>query len=77
LAQKTEVQTAIRKHEKQPDVKLYINGSFTESESGAYFDNVSPFTNEVINRVAKGSNRISAKRLPLPKKPSKKARGEK
>jgi 5-carboxymethyl-2-hydroxymuconic-semialdehyde dehydrogenase len=68
LAQKTEVQTAIRKHEKQPDVKLYINGSFTESESGAYFDNVSPFTNEVINRVAKGSKQDIGKAVAAAKK---------
>ncbi|MFD1706458.1 5-carboxymethyl-2-hydroxymuconate semialdehyde dehydrogenase [Siminovitchia sediminis] len=44
----------MRKHEKQSDIKLYINGQFIEPASGVYFDNRSPFTNEVINRVAEG-----------------------
>lgn len=55
MEQKTAEQSAVRTHEKQPDIQQYINGRFVESESGARFDNHSPFTNEVINRVSKGS----------------------
>ncbi|MBM7715552.1 5-carboxymethyl-2-hydroxymuconate semialdehyde dehydrogenase [Siminovitchia sp. FSL H7-0308] len=55
LEQKTAEQSAIRKHTKQPDIQQYINGRFVESESGARFVNHSPFTNEVINHVSKGS----------------------
>lgn len=36
------------------DVKLYINGEFVQSESGATFANMSPFTNEQINNIAEG-----------------------
>lgn len=36
------------------NVKLYVNGEFTEAQSGAKFDNVNPFTNEVMNQVAEG-----------------------
>nr|WP_283247453.1 5-carboxymethyl-2-hydroxymuconate semialdehyde dehydrogenase [Lederbergia citrea] len=38
----------------QADVKLYIDGRFMEAQDGEYFENRSPFTNEVINRIAKG-----------------------
>ncbi|WP_249308689.1 5-carboxymethyl-2-hydroxymuconate semialdehyde dehydrogenase [Lederbergia citrea] len=38
----------------QADVKLYIDGRFVEAQDGEYFENRSPFTNEVINRIAKG-----------------------
>lgn len=41
-------------HTKQKDVLLYVDGQFVEAKSGAFFDNVSPFTNEVTNRVAQG-----------------------
>src|SRR5699024_6966175 len=36
------------------DVKLYINGEFTEAKSNAHFDNMNPFTNKVINEVSEG-----------------------
>ncbi|MEN2768617.1 5-carboxymethyl-2-hydroxymuconate semialdehyde dehydrogenase [Ornithinibacillus xuwenensis] len=38
------------------DVKLYINGEFVEARSGETFKNISPFTNEPINLVAKGDS---------------------
>ncbi|UTR11872.1 5-carboxymethyl-2-hydroxymuconate semialdehyde dehydrogenase [Evansella sp. LMS18] len=41
-------------HKKVDDVKLYINGQFKEAASGRSFENVNPFTNEVINSVAEG-----------------------
>ncbi|WP_430790764.1 5-carboxymethyl-2-hydroxymuconate semialdehyde dehydrogenase [Virgibacillus flavescens] len=41
-------------HKKVDDVKLYINGEFTEAHNSEYFDNMNPFTNKVTNRVAKG-----------------------
>ncbi|MBB2480473.1 5-carboxymethyl-2-hydroxymuconate semialdehyde dehydrogenase [Bacillus sp. APMAM] len=40
--------------EKIQDVKLYINGQFVDAHSGKTFENLNPFTNEVINRVAEG-----------------------
>ncbi|WP_096273993.1 5-carboxymethyl-2-hydroxymuconate semialdehyde dehydrogenase [Paucisalibacillus globulus] len=40
--------------EKIEDVKLYINGEFVDADDGSTFENVNPFTNEVINVVAKG-----------------------
>lgn len=43
------------KHEQIDDVKLFMNGKFVESERNAYFENINPFTNEVINYVAKGN----------------------
>ncbi|MBS4171764.1 5-carboxymethyl-2-hydroxymuconate semialdehyde dehydrogenase [Bacillus sp. FJAT-49736] len=42
--------------EKIQDVKLYINGQFVESKSGRTFENLNPFTNEVINRIAEGDS---------------------
>jgi len=39
---------------KHDHVKLYINGEFVDSKSGASFENLNPFTNEVINTVAEG-----------------------
>ncbi|KIV57956.1 betaine-aldehyde dehydrogenase [Aneurinibacillus migulanus] len=36
------------------DVRLYINGEFVNAKSGAMFENVNPFTNEVNNLVAEG-----------------------
>lgn len=42
------------KHQAQKDISLYINGEFTKSISGTMFNNVNPFTNEVINQVAEG-----------------------
>lgn len=36
------------------DVKLYINGKFMGALSGATFDNINPFKNEVINKIAEG-----------------------
>lgn len=68
MKQKTAEKSAIRKHEKQPDIQQYINGRFTESESGAWFDNHSPFTNEVINRVSKGSKQEIDKAVAAAKK---------
>ncbi|HWO97931.1 MAG TPA: 5-carboxymethyl-2-hydroxymuconate semialdehyde dehydrogenase [Bacillus sp. (in: firmicutes)] len=41
-------------HKRVDDVKLYINGEFIEAFSGATFENVNPFTNEVNNNVAEG-----------------------
>lgn len=35
-------------------IPLYINGAFVDSASGETFDNLNPFTNEIINRVAAG-----------------------
>lgn len=68
MEQKTAEKSAIRKHEKQPDIQQYINGRFTESESDAWFDNHSPFTNEVINRVSKGSKQEIDKAVAAAKK---------
>ncbi|WP_084178930.1 5-carboxymethyl-2-hydroxymuconate semialdehyde dehydrogenase [Virgibacillus alimentarius] len=36
------------------DIQLYINGEFVDAASGKTFDNLNPFTNEVINQVAEG-----------------------
>ncbi|MEC5422999.1 5-carboxymethyl-2-hydroxymuconate semialdehyde dehydrogenase [Virgibacillus sp. C22-A2] len=41
-------------HKKVADVQLYINGEFIHAAGSGYFDNKNPFTNEVINRIAKG-----------------------
>ncbi|GAA0590292.1 5-carboxymethyl-2-hydroxymuconate semialdehyde dehydrogenase [Virgibacillus siamensis] len=41
-------------HKQVEDVKLYINGNFTDAASAEYFNNDNPFTNEITNRVAKG-----------------------
>ncbi|WP_077328196.1 5-carboxymethyl-2-hydroxymuconate semialdehyde dehydrogenase [Virgibacillus siamensis] len=43
-------------HRKVDDVKLYINGVFTDAISSEHFDNLNPYTNEISNRVAKGDN---------------------
>ncbi|MFX3675151.1 MAG: 5-carboxymethyl-2-hydroxymuconate semialdehyde dehydrogenase [Paenisporosarcina sp.] len=50
---------------KVDDVKLYINGEFINAQSNRTFDNINPFTNEVINKVAEGreedmNNAVSA-----------------
>jgi 5-carboxymethyl-2-hydroxymuconic-semialdehyde dehydrogenase len=37
------------------DIQLYINGEFVESVSGKAFENLNPYTNEVINQVASGN----------------------
>ncbi|WP_188456933.1 5-carboxymethyl-2-hydroxymuconate semialdehyde dehydrogenase [Virgibacillus oceani] len=36
------------------DIQLYINGEFVDAESEKTFENLNPFTNEVINHVAEG-----------------------
>ncbi|SFE82506.1 5-carboxymethyl-2-hydroxymuconate semialdehyde dehydrogenase [Alteribacillus iranensis] len=36
------------------DIKLYIDGSFVDAESGETFENISPYTNDKINEVAFG-----------------------
>lgn len=36
------------------DIKLYINGKFTDAESSEIFENINPFTNEKINSIASG-----------------------
>lgn len=36
------------------DVQLFIGGKFVQSEAGATFKNVNPFSNEVINVIAEG-----------------------
>lgn len=77
LEQRTAEQSAIRKHTKQPDIQQYINGRFVESESGARFVNHSPFTNEVINHVSKGSKMEIDKAVAAAKKHLKKGLGEK
>ncbi|MFL0365438.1 5-carboxymethyl-2-hydroxymuconate semialdehyde dehydrogenase [Pseudobacillus sp. 179-B 2D1 NHS] len=41
-------------HKRVEDVKLYIDGQFTDAEAGATFENVNPFTNKVNNVVAEG-----------------------
>ncbi|UZJ79359.1 5-carboxymethyl-2-hydroxymuconate semialdehyde dehydrogenase [Fictibacillus sp. KU28468] len=43
-----------RVHDRQEDIKLYINGRFVEGTSGLTFENRNPFTNEVINSIAEG-----------------------
>lgn len=42
------------KHTKQDDILLYIDGEFVAGKAGATFENLSPFTNDVINNVAEG-----------------------
>lgn len=42
--------------EKLKEVKLYINGEFVNAVDGETFDNISPFTNEVLNVVASGDD---------------------
>lgn len=42
-------------HKKVDDVKLFIDGEFVEAHNSEYFDNTNPFTNDVTNRVAKGT----------------------
>lgn len=44
----------VPKNMKHDHVKLYINGEFVEAQSGAVFENINPFTNEVINTVSEG-----------------------
>ncbi|KIL76014.1 5-carboxymethyl-2-hydroxymuconate semialdehyde dehydrogenase [Bacillus badius] len=41
-------------HKRVDDVKLYINGQFTDAATGATFENMNPFTNEASNVVAEG-----------------------
>ena len=41
-------------HQQVEDVKLYINGEFIDAVSGITFENLNPFTNQVINYVAEG-----------------------
>ena len=41
-------------HQKVADVKLFINNRFGDAQAGGTFENISPYTNEVINRVAEG-----------------------
>src|SRR5690625_2465008 len=41
-------------HVTQPDISLYINGEFVQSDAGQTFENFNPFTNEKINVVAEG-----------------------
>lgn len=36
------------------DIQLYINGEFVDAASGKTFENINPFTNEVINYIAEG-----------------------
>lgn len=36
------------------DIQLYINGEFVNAASGKTFENINPFTNEIINHVAEG-----------------------
>ncbi|WP_035098405.1 5-carboxymethyl-2-hydroxymuconate semialdehyde dehydrogenase [Anoxybacteroides tepidamans] len=38
------------------DIPLYIGGEFVASASGEMFENINPFTNEVINSVASGNS---------------------
>jgi 5-carboxymethyl-2-hydroxymuconic-semialdehyde dehydrogenase len=40
--------------QKTKDIKLYINGEFVDAESQRTFENINPFTNEVINEIASG-----------------------
>src|SRR5699024_1628562 len=42
------------KHTKQDDILLYIDGEFVAGKAGATFENLSPFTNDVMNNVAEG-----------------------
>lgn len=36
------------------DVRLYIDGQFTDAEGSRTFENISPYTNDTMNRVAAG-----------------------
>ncbi|MGY0694262.1 5-carboxymethyl-2-hydroxymuconate semialdehyde dehydrogenase [Virgibacillus sp. FSP13] len=36
------------------DIQLYVNGKFVDAESSKTFENLNPFTNEVINHIAEG-----------------------
>lgn len=40
--------------QKVKDISHFINGKFVSAESGETFENINPFTNEVINKVASG-----------------------
>lgn len=52
------LQEVTNKHEEimkqQKDIKLYINGEFVNAVDGGTFENINPFTNEVINDIASG-----------------------
>ncbi|MDM5249374.1 5-carboxymethyl-2-hydroxymuconate semialdehyde dehydrogenase [Lysinibacillus sp. G4S2] len=41
-------------HTQVENIKLYINGQFVDSKSGATFENKNPFTNEINNYIAEG-----------------------
>lgn len=41
-------------HVQVENIKLYINGQFVDSKSGATFENKNPFTNEINNYIAEG-----------------------
>jgi len=41
-------------HKQVANVKLYIDGQFVDSQSGASFENKNPFTNEINNYIAEG-----------------------
>ncbi|HEU5138646.1 MAG TPA: 5-carboxymethyl-2-hydroxymuconate semialdehyde dehydrogenase [Bacillales bacterium] len=36
------------------DIQLYINGKFTDAESGKTFENINPFSNDKINEISEG-----------------------
>ncbi|KAB7707264.1 5-carboxymethyl-2-hydroxymuconate semialdehyde dehydrogenase [Bacillus aerolatus] len=55
-------------HKRIDDVKLYIDGQFTDAESGAKFENINPFTNEVNNSVAEGREEDMNKAVAAAKK---------
>ncbi|HET8711604.1 MAG TPA: aldehyde dehydrogenase family protein, partial [Spongiibacteraceae bacterium] len=38
--------------EKLPDARLYINGEMRDASNGKTFDNISPWTGQVVGQVA-------------------------
>lgn len=67
MAQKTEAKIQAA-HQQLDDIRLYINGQFVDGEAGTTFENVNPFTNEVINRVAEGRREDMDKAVAAAKK---------
>lgn len=54
MSQKLQEKQQVVIKQEVKDIQLYINGSFVDAESNKRFDNLNPFTNEVINQVAEG-----------------------
>jgi 5-carboxymethyl-2-hydroxymuconic-semialdehyde dehydrogenase len=54
--QRKQIEVKRMRFDKIDDIKLYINGEFVESTSGERFENINPFTNEIMNHVASGNS---------------------